>query len=140
MLQLAKISATDVVYDIGCGDGRLLIAAAKLGAKGVGFELHKELVLEARQEIEKAGVSDLVKVVQQDAAQAAVQDATVITLYLSNSGNSHMINSLKHQIQKQARIVSFAFPIDGQQPSRTDKVHGIDIHLYTRIGQANPPE
>ena len=138
MLQLAKVSATDTVYDIGCGDARLLIAAAKLGAKGVGFELHKGLVSEARQDVEKAGVSDLVKVVQQDAAQAAVKDATVITLYLSDSGNTHMINSLKHQIQKQARVVSFAFPIEGQQSSKTDKVHGIDIHLYTNIGQADP--
>lgn len=135
MLQLAKVSASDIVYDIGCGDARLLIAAARLGAKGVGFELHPGLVLEARQEVEKAGVGDLVKIVQEDAAQAAIQEATVITLYLSNTGNTHMINHLKHQMQKQARIVSFAFPIEGHMPYRTDKVHGIDIHLYKDIGQ-----
>lgn len=139
MLQLAKVSAADTVYDIGCGDARLLIAAARLGAKGVGFELHNDLVLEAKQEVEKVGYSELVKVVQQDAAQASVWEATVITLYLSESGNTHMVNSLKHQMRRQARVVSFAFPIEGYQPCRTDKVHGIDIHLYTNIGQADSP-
>lgn len=122
---------------IGCGDARLLIAAARLGAKGVGFELHSELVLDAKQEVEKAGYSNLVKVLQQDAAQASVREATVMTLYLSDSGNTHIINSLKHQIQKQARVVSFAFRIKGHKPCKTEKVHGIEIHLYTRIGQAD---
>ena len=122
---------------IGCGDGRLLIAAARLGAKGVGFELHSELVLEARHAVEAAGYSDSVQVVQQDAAQASIHEATVLTLYLSDSGNTHVINSLKHKMRKQARVVSFAFPIEGHEPCKTDKVHGIDIHLYTKIGQAD---
>lgn len=122
---------------IGCGDARLLIAAAKLGARGVGFELHSELVHEARQEVHRAGYSDLVKVVQQDAAQALVGEVTVMMLYLSNSGNTHMINNLKHQMPKQARVVSFAFPIDGYKPCKSEKVHGIEIHLYTKIGQAD---
>ena len=122
---------------IGCGDARLLIAAARLGAKGVGFELHSELVLEAKQEVERAGYSNLVKILQQDAAQASVQEATVMTLYLSDSGNTQIINCLKHQMQKQARVVSFAFPIEGHKPCKTEKVHGIEIHLYTRIGQAD---
>ncbi|KAL3161884.1 hypothetical protein ABBQ38_008973 [Trebouxia sp. C0009 RCD-2024] len=139
MLQLAKVSAADTVYDIGCGDARLLIAAARLGAKGVGFELHSELVSEARQEIEKAGYSGLVKVVQQDAARASVWEATVVTLYLSDSGNTHMVNSLKHEMRRQARVVSFAFPIEGYEPCKTDKVHGIDIYLYTKIGRADAP-
>lgn len=108
-----------------------------MGAKGVGFELHSELVREARQEVARAGYSDSVKVVQLDAAQASVRDATVITLYLSDSGNTHMINILKHQMQKQTRVVSFAFPIEGCKPSKTEKVHGIEIHLYTEIGQAD---
>ena len=92
---------------------------------------------EAKQEVERAGCSDLVKVVQQDAAQASVQEATVMTLYLSDSGNTHMINSLKRQMRKQARVVSFAFPIEGHKPCKTEKVHGIEIHLYTNIGQAD---
>ena len=139
MLQLAKVSAADTVYDIGCGDARLLIAAARLGAKGVGFELHSELVLEAKQEVERAGYSGLVKVVRQDAARASVWEATVITLYLSDSGNTRMVNSLKHDMRRQARVVSFAFPIAGYQPCKTDKVHGIDIYLYTKIGRADAP-
>lgn len=122
---------------IGCGDARLLIAAAKLGAKGVGFELHSELVHEARQEVKRAGHKDLVKIVQQDAAQASVGEATVMMLYLSESGNTHMINNLKHRMPKRARVVSFAFPIEGYKPCKTEKVHGIEIHLYTKIGQAN---
>ncbi len=138
MLQLAKVSDTDTVYDIGCGDARLLIAAAQKGAKGVGFELHTSLVQEARQEIERAGVGHLVKIFQQDAAQASVKEATVITLYLSDSGNTHMVNSLKKQMQQQARVVSFAFPIQGYLPDKTDKVHGIKIYLYKNIGHWVP--
>ena len=144
MLQLANVSATDTVYDIGCGDARLLIAAAQKGAKGVGFELHSGLAEEARQEIEKAGVSDLVKVFKQDAAKASVKGATVITLYLSDSGNTHMVNALKLQLKPEARLVSFAFPIHGYKPNKIDKVHGINIYLYTDIGQlealGTPPD
>lgn len=108
-----------------------------MGAKGVGFELHSELVHEARQEVQKAGHDDLVKIVQQDAVQASVGEATVVMLYLSEIGNIHMINNLKHQMPKRARVVSFAFPIEGYTPCKTEKVHGIEIHLYTKIGQAN---
>jgi len=138
MLQLARVSATDTVYDIGCGDARLLIAAAKRGARGVGFELHGSLVQEARQEVEKAGVGHLVKVFQEDATKASLKEATVITLYLSDSGNTHVINNLKQQIQQQTRVVSFAFPIQGYLPDKTDKIHGIDIYLYNNIGLLPP--
>ena len=132
MLQLARVSATDTVYDIGCGDARLLIAAAARGARGVGFELHGSLVQEARQEVEKAGVGHLVKVFQEDATKASVKEATVITLYLSDSGNTHMINTLKQQIQQQTRVVSFAFPIQGYCLIRQTKFMGL-AYTYTTI-------
>ena len=135
MLQLAQVSAEDTVVDIGCGDARLLIAAAQRGAKGVGFELQSDLVQEARQEVRKAGVEQLVQVFEQDALAASVQEATVLTLYLSVKGNSDVINSLRSKMTQQTRVVSFAFPIEGYQPAKTDKVHGIDIYLYTGIGQ-----
>lgn len=135
MLQLARVTPEDVVYDIGCGDARLLIAAARRGAKGIGFELQNDLVREARAEVRKAGLEQLVEVHQQDALFASVQDATVMTLYLSVKGNTHVVNSLKNKLKQQTRVVSFAFPIEGYQPIRTDKVHGIDIYLYTDIGQ-----
>lgn len=93
---------------------------------------------EARQEIEKAGLGHLVKVFQEDATKASVKEATVITLYLSDSGNTHVINSLKKQIQQQTRVVSFAFPIQGYLPDKTDKVHGIGIYLYNNIGLLLP--
>ncbi|KAL0021475.1 hypothetical protein WJX79_007904 [Trebouxia sp. C0005] len=93
---------------------------------------------EARQEVEKAGVGHLVKVFQEDATKASVKEATVITLYLSESGNTHVINSLKQQIQQQTRVVSFAFPIQGYLPDKTDKVHGIGIYLYHNIGLLPP--
>lgn len=135
MLQLAKVNNTDMVYDIGCGDARLLIAAAKLGAKGVGFELHKGLAREARQQVDRAGVGHLVQIFQQDAIRASVSNASVITLYLSDSGNTHVLNALKHQIQQTARVVSFAFPVKGCIPQKVDKVHGINIYLYRNVGQ-----
>lgn len=135
MLQLARVTAEDTVYDIGCGDARLLIAAAQRGARGVGFELQRGLVQEAEQAVQAAGVEKLVQVYEQDALVASVQEATVITLYLSVRGNTHVINSLKSKMQRGTRVVSFAFPIEGYKPAKTGRVHGIDIYLYTNVGQ-----
>ena len=140
MLQLAKVSSEDTVYDIGCGDARLLIAAAHRGAKGVGFELHSDLVQEARSEVQRAGVEQLVQIYQEDALVAAVHAATVMTLYLSIRGNTDVVNSLKGKLSNKTRVVSFAFPIQGYQPAKTDKVHGIDLYLYTNIGQLEEEE
>lgn len=135
MLQLARVSAEDTVYDIGCGDARLLIAAAQRGAKGVGFELQSDLVREARREVRKAGVEQLVQVHEQDALVAAVQEATVLTLYLSVKGNTQVVKNLKSRIRKETKIVSFAFPIEGYQPTKIDRVHGINIYMYANVGQ-----
>src|SRR6476469_3743369 len=88
MLKLAGVTAADTVYDLGSGDGRIVIAAAKkFGARGVGVELDADLVKTARKNAEAAGVADRVTFLQQDLFKTDLSDATVVTLYLSNSVN-----------------------------------------------------
>src|SRR5438477_10696116 len=88
MLKLANVTAADTVYDLGSGDGRIVIAAAKkFGARGVGVELDAELVKTARKNAQAAGVADRVTFLQQDLFKSDLTDATVVTLYLSNSVN-----------------------------------------------------
>ena len=84
MLKLAKVRSTDVVYDLGCGDGRILIAAAKRsGARGVGFDINPALLATARENAKKAGVAHLVRFEQGDLFKADLREATVVTLYLT---------------------------------------------------------
>jgi len=100
MLKLAKVTSTDVVYDLGSGDGRIVILAAqKYGATGVGVELDSELVKEAQKNAMKAGVSDRVRFVQGDLFKTDLSPATVVTLYLSNSINMRIRSLLQQQLK-----------------------------------------
>src|SRR5262249_15839400 len=99
MLKLAGVTAADTVYDLGSGDGRLVIAAPKkFGAHGVGVELDPELVKTARKNAQAAGVADRVTFLQQDLFKADLSDATVVTLYLSNSVNMRLRGVLQRQL------------------------------------------
>src|SRR5690606_19466388 len=87
MLSLAGVKAGDVVYDLGSGDGRLVIAAAKLGARGVGVDIDPQRIEESRANAKAAGVADQVEFRLQDALEADISDATVVTLYLLSASN-----------------------------------------------------
>ena len=132
MLKLAQVTADDVVYDLGSGDGRIVIAAAqKYGASGVGVEVDAELVKEARKNAMKAGVSDRVTFVQDDLFKANLSDATVVTLYLSNSINMRLRSLLQQELKPGSRVVSHRFEMGDWKPEATVRLEGTSIHLWT---------
>jgi precorrin-6B methylase 2 len=117
MLVLAAVKKGDVVYDLGSGDGRILITAAKkYGARGVGFEIDPGLVKLARENARKQGVEKLVEIRQQDFLTADLSPASVVTLYLSYDGNMAVRPQLMRQLKPDARVVSYAFDMGEWQP------------------------
>jgi len=114
MLQRAEVKSDDVVYDIGCGDGRIVIMAAKrYGARGVGIELDPERLKEARHNAREAGVEDLVEFRQEDATKSDYSEATVVTMYLLPESNELLRPILEAQLRDGARVVSHNYDIAG---------------------------
>ncbi len=121
MLDLAGVTSNDVVYDLGCGDGRIVITAAKkYGARGVGVDIDPRRVEESKANARKEGVEDLVEFIQQDAMTVDVSPATVVTLYLLSSSNLKLRPILTRQLRAGSRIVSHAFSMGDWQPERVD--------------------
>jgi SAM-dependent methyltransferase len=117
LLTLAAVNKNDVIYDLGSGDGRILIAAAKrYGARGVGFEIDPGLVKQARANAKREGVEKLVEFRQRDFLGADLSPATLVTLYLSQEGNLAVREQLTRQLKVGARIVSYAFDMGDWAP------------------------
>jgi SAM-dependent methyltransferase len=132
MLKLARVTADDVVYDLGSGDGRIVIAAAKkYGARGVGIELDGELIKAATKNAKKAGVADKVTFLQGDLFKVNLSDATVVTLYLSNSINMRLRSLLQQQLKPGSRVVSHRFEMGDWKPEATVRLEGTSVHLWT---------
>lgn len=122
MLTLAEVTSKDIVYDLGCGDGRVVITAAKkYGARGVGIDIDKDRIDESRRNAREAGVSSLVRFERGDVLEANVSDATVVTLYLVSSANLKLRPILTKQLPAGARIVSHSFGMGDWQPDKVDK-------------------
>src|SRR6478752_6834456 len=121
MLRLAAVGPTDVVYDLGSGDGRIVIAAAKtFGARGVGIDIDPALVEQARANATAAGVSNRVTFRLEDAMTADVSDATVVTLYLLAASNVKLRPHLQAQLRPGARIVAHNFGMGDWEPQRVE--------------------
>jgi len=120
MLKLAKISKTDVVYDLGCGDGRIVIAAARLGARGVGVDIDPNLIARAESNARSAGVQDRARFRVQDAMTVDLSDATVVTLYLLAASNVKLRPILTTQLGRGSRIVAHNYPIGDWEPEVID--------------------
>jgi protein-L-isoaspartate O-methyltransferase len=121
MLSLAKVTQSDVVYDLGCGDGRIVIAAAqKFGARGVGIDIDRGLIAKAEAAARAAGVSDRVTFEVQDATTVDVSRATVVTLYLLAASNLKLRPNLTKQLRPGSRIVSHNYPMGDWEPDRVD--------------------
>src|ERR671915_998195 len=121
MLALAKVGPNDVVYDLGCGDGRIVIAAAKkYGARGVGVDIDPVRINESLANARKAGVECLVTFRLQDAMQTDVSEATVVTLYLLSFANVQLRPLLEKQLKPGSRIVSHNFGMGNWEPDRVD--------------------
>ncbi|MEW5983787.1 MAG: class I SAM-dependent methyltransferase [Acidobacteriota bacterium] len=131
MLALAGVSKDDVLYDLGCGDGRIPIAAAvKFGARGVGVDIDPERIKEAEANAKAAGVSDRVTFKLQDAMTTDVSPATVVTLYLLSTSNMKLRPILTKHLKPGARIVSHSFDMGDWVPLKTESFQ--DRSGYTR--------
>src|SRR6476620_6092291 len=135
MLSLAAVTSRDVVYDLGCGDGRIPIAAAKTyGARGVGIDIDSGLIAQARANAKAAGVGELVEFRVEDALRADVSPATVVTLFLLSSSNQKLRPLLLGQLRPGARIISHAFSMGRDWPAdRVDQfvsARGDEVTLY----------
>ncbi len=132
MLKLAKVTSSDLVYDLGSGDGRIPIAAAKAyGARGVGIDIDPERVREATGNARSNGVADKVTFRTEDLFTADISPATVVTLYLLPSLNLKLAGKLMKDLKPGTRIVSHAFDMGGWKPQQTQTVSGRPIYLWT---------
>jgi SAM-dependent methyltransferase len=133
MLTLGGVTRDDVVYDLGCGDGRIAIAAAKeFGARGVGVDLDPQRIREAQANAVRAGVADRVTFRVQDIFDTDIQPATVVTLFLSPEVNARLRPKLTSQLKTGTRIVSHRYGIGDWVPERTDtlSVRGTRDHIF----------
>ena len=133
MLQMAKITPGDVVYDLGSGDGRIVILAAqKYGARGVGIELDPRLVQTARDVAREGEVEDRVTFINADLFEADISQATLVTIYLSRSVNARLEPKLRKELRPGTRIVSHQFPIGTWPPEQTLRADdGTLLYLWT---------
>ena len=132
MLKLAHVTSTDTVYDLGCGDGRIVIAAAKeYHAHGVGIDLKPELIREARANARKEGVEGLVKFEVGDIFDADLRPATVVTLYLLPDVNRRLRPKLANELKPGSRIVSHDFDMGSWKPDREEQIGSSHIYLWT---------
>lgn len=131
MLDLAEVNENDVVYDLGCGDGRIVITAAKkYGARGTGVDIDPERISEANENAEAAGVTDKVNFIQGDLFETDFSEASVVTLYLLSSVNMKLRPILLDQLKPGTRIVSHAFDMGDWEPEETRTVDGTRIYRW----------
>ena len=122
MLDMAKVTKDDVVYDLGCGDGRIVVAAAKkYGAKGVGFDVDPQRIKESNENVKKAGVEKLVQIKKEDIFKQDLSKASVITLYLLPRLNTQLIPQFD-KMKPGSRIVSHAYDMEGVTPEKTETI------------------
>jgi SAM-dependent methyltransferase len=133
MLRMAGVTANDVVYDLGCGDGRIPITAAqRFGAKGIGIDIDPVRIQEANENAKSAGVTDKVTFLNQDLFTSNFENATVVTLYLLPSLNEKLMPKLKAELKPGTRVVSHAFDMGATWPAeKTEQVEGKTIYYWT---------
>jgi protein-L-isoaspartate O-methyltransferase len=123
MLALADIKPGQIVYDLGCGDGRIVITAAtKFDAKAVGVEIRRDIFESTAAHVASLGLTDQVHIIHGDALKTNLAPADVVTLYLLTSSNERLRPVLEAQLRKGARVVSHDFEIRGWKPEKTEKV------------------
>jgi SAM-dependent methyltransferase len=132
MLKLARVTADDVVYDLGSGDGRVVvIAAQRYGAHGVGVELRPELVAISRQVAREGGVADRVTFIEGDMFTTDISEATIVTMWLSETVNRRLEPKLKRELRPGTRIVSRQFRMSDWIPEQMVRVDREELFLWT---------
>lgn len=138
MLELAKVGPDDVVYDLGSGDGRIVIMAAqKFGARAVGVELDPDLFKKSTERVKELGLEGKVTILHENMFHVDVRRATVVTLYLLTSVNERLRPLLEKQLRSGARVVSHDFQMPGWEPQKNEEViskNGLShkVYLYVR--------
>jgi SAM-dependent methyltransferase len=123
MLEMADVRKGETLYDLGCGDGRIVVTAAKkYGAKGVGYDIDPKRIFESRENVRKNGVADLVSIKQDDIFEVDLSEANVVTLYLLPELNVRLMPKLR-KLKPGTRIVSHDFDMKGAKPKKTITVH-----------------
>ena len=132
MLQVAGVGKNDIVYDLGCGDGRIPVTAArKYGARGIGIDIDPQRIKEANENVAKNNVGDRVKIVQGDLFEQDLSQATVVTLYLLPSLNVKLMPKLMKELKPGTRIVSHAFDMGDWKPEKELDVEGRKVYYWT---------
>ena len=138
MLEIARVAPTDIVYDLGSGDGRIVItAAARFGARGVGIEIDPELVRQAADEAVRGGVAHLVRFVEGDFFAVDLREATVVTLYLLPEVNRRLLPKLLAELRPGTRIVSYKYPLGDWPPNETVRVSRGTVYVWV-VPRATP--
>jgi len=135
MLEVADVHSGDVVYDLGSGNGAVLIMAAKeFGARCVGIEMRRDLVERALEEVKRNNLMDRVRIVNRDVLEVNISEADVVTLYLTTSGNMKLKPKLERELKEKARVVSHDFDIGGWTPTKVVRGDppGHTIYLYVK--------
>ncbi|MFC2072664.1 class I SAM-dependent methyltransferase [Chloroflexota bacterium] len=129
MLSLAQINSEDIVYDLGCGDGRILISAIQdFGAqKAIGYEISADLCEAAKEEIQKSRLQHRIKIVQDDLLEASLYDCSVLTLYLSSEANELLRPKLQKQLKLGSRVISHSYPINSWKVANTVELKDLNF-------------
>jgi cyclopropane fatty-acyl-phospholipid synthase-like methyltransferase len=130
MIELGGVKKGDTVYDLGSGDGRIVITAAKKGARAVGFEIDPDLIKESRENVKKAGVADRAEIRQQDILTVDLSAASVVTMYLLPDVNLKLKPKILSQLKPGARVVSHAFDMGDWKPNKVEQVNGRTVYLW----------
>lgn len=132
MLKMAEVKRGDVLYDLGSGDGRIPVTAAKTyGIRATGIDIDPERIKEAKANVAANNVGKLVTIKQGDLFQADISDATVVTLYLLDSLNEKLRPKLLRELRPGTRIVSHAFRMGDWEPEKEQEVDGAMIYMWT---------
>lgn len=125
MLEMANLKTGETLYDLGCGDGRILIAAAKrYRVKAVGVEISGHLAKTATEKVKKAGLQNQIRILHGDFMQTDLSPADVVTLYLATTANESLRPNLEHYLRPNTRVVSYDYPIPGWKPINTSDSEG----------------
>ena len=137
MLKLAQVKAGDVVYDLGCGDGRIVVTAAmKYEARGVGIDINPERIKEGVANAREKGVADQVKFLEKNLFEADFHQATVLTLHLLPEVNLRLRPILLKQLEVGARVVSHSFDLGDWAPDKKIQIEGRSLYLWTVTEEA----
>jgi ribosomal protein L11 methylase PrmA len=132
MLKLGGVKPGDIVYDLGCGDGRIVVTAAeKFQARGAGIDINPVRIKEAQENARKAGVANRVRFIEQNLFDADVHEASLVTLYLLPDVNMRLRPILLKQLKTGTRIVSHAFDMGDWKPDKETKVDGRTLYFWT---------